>query len=275
MVILRAIGAFFVKIGRWIKDTAWVQPLLIVGGIFAIIFSIPYISTWVSSWFSSTNEATAFYNSYKVSLSGCQNDTPNSDANKLFDYMANYTPANDKDADHKKWGEKFFVVFVQESCAGCEEIYKGFEVLKNEWGTGTFTAPEGKKNDEFKLYTIFIDSEETINNETKNLFTDYFFNDYDAYFEDIMGIMQENYYSKRAGDTYQSDLKTLDNIDDFATPTVFLFDPNDGDYQTQLGISEVLFTVKGKNGGSGIYPLAYTLYDAWYHQDIFGANYEA
>ena len=43
MKILRVIGAFFVKIGRWIANTAWVQPLLIVGGIFGIIFSIPYI----------------------------------------------------------------------------------------------------------------------------------------------------------------------------------------------------------------------------------------
>ena len=40
MVVLRAIGNFFARIGRWIRDTAWVQPLLIVGGIFAIIFSM-------------------------------------------------------------------------------------------------------------------------------------------------------------------------------------------------------------------------------------------
>ena len=39
MAILRAIGRFFAKIGRWIRDTAWVQPLLIVGAIFGLIFS--------------------------------------------------------------------------------------------------------------------------------------------------------------------------------------------------------------------------------------------
>ena len=43
MKVLRAIGGFFAKIGRWIANTAWIQPLLIVGGIFGIIFSIPYI----------------------------------------------------------------------------------------------------------------------------------------------------------------------------------------------------------------------------------------
>ena len=40
MVVLRAIGGFFARIGRWIKETAWIQPLLIVGAIFAVIFAI-------------------------------------------------------------------------------------------------------------------------------------------------------------------------------------------------------------------------------------------
>ena len=52
MKILRAIGHFFAKIGRWIANTAWVQPLLIVGGIFAIIFSIPYIKRGFENLFA-------------------------------------------------------------------------------------------------------------------------------------------------------------------------------------------------------------------------------
>ena len=44
MNILRKIATPFVAIWRWIKETAWVQPLLIVGIIFAIIFSIPSIT---------------------------------------------------------------------------------------------------------------------------------------------------------------------------------------------------------------------------------------
>ena len=80
MVVLRAIGSFFVKIGRWIKETAWIQPLLIVGGIFAIIFSIPYISNWVSSWFDDSNAATNFYEKYKVSLDGAEKGESDADA---------------------------------------------------------------------------------------------------------------------------------------------------------------------------------------------------
>jgi len=98
MVVLRAISGFFVKIGRWIKETAWIQPLLIVGGIFAIIFSIPYISNWVSSWFTDSNAASGFYKDYKVSLEGADKGT--SDADDLFKYMA----SDEKSASDKaKW----------------------------------------------------------------------------------------------------------------------------------------------------------------------------
>ena len=85
MLILKAIGSFFVKIWRWIKDTAWVQPILIVGGIFALIFSIPYISEWVSSAAGKT-EGT-FYNKYSLSLEGevilSGNDEAKSEADKF------------------------------------------------------------------------------------------------------------------------------------------------------------------------------------------------
>ena len=68
MVVLRAIGRFFARIGRWIRDTAWVQPLLIVGGIFAIIFSVPYITSWVKTWGTTTSESEKFYQNTKLSL---------------------------------------------------------------------------------------------------------------------------------------------------------------------------------------------------------------
>lgn len=46
--VLHAIGSFFSKIFNWIKNTAWIQPLLIVGIIFGIIMSIKPISKWIS-----------------------------------------------------------------------------------------------------------------------------------------------------------------------------------------------------------------------------------
>ena len=270
MVVLRAIGGFFVKIGRWIKETAWIQPLLIVGGIFAIIFSIPYISNWVSSWFDDSNASTDYYNRYKVSLSGTNNS--NSDADKLFTYMS----SSEKSEDQKKrWGEKFFVVFVQEECAGCESIYKGFDVLSSNWNKGEFYK-EGS-SESYKMYTIFIDTEEEINGTKENLYQKYFFDHVDYLFEDIKGVMQDSNYVKNltSSTSYLNDLDTLDDSEKFASPTVFLYDPACEQNVTQLGVSEVLFTVSGKNNESGSYPIARTLFDCWYHQDIFSANYNA
>ncbi|MCR4879716.1 MAG: hypothetical protein K5906_02025 [Bacilli bacterium] len=273
MVVLRAIGGFFVRIGRWIKETAWVQPLLIVGGIFAIIFSIPYITNWVGSWFSGSNASNKFYEKHKVSLSGA--DKGESDADALFSYMA--SPRDQKKAeDVQKWGEKFFVVFVQEDCAGCEDIYKGFEVLEDEWGSNAAFSKEGS-TEKFKLHTIFIDTEDTINDEKKNLFQSYFFDRVDSYFEEVMAVMQESNYVKNlaVSSSYLSELETLNSVESFASPTVFLYDPACEENVTTLGVSEVLFTVNGKDNQSGSYPIAYTLFDCWYHQDIFASNYQA
>ena len=270
MIVLRAIGAFFLKIGRWIKETAWIQPLLIVGGIFAIIFSIPYISKWVSSWFSDSDAATSYFEKYKVSLEDA--DENDSKADALFSYMAS---SEKTEADKKKWGEKFYVVFVQESCTGCESIYKGFDVLDSNWHKGEF-AKDGQSED-FKMYSIFIDTEDDIDDVTENLFQKYLFDRVDYLFEDIIGVMQESYYVKNlsSSTSYLNDLQTLDDSTNFASPTVFLYDPAYEANSTQLGVSEVLFTVPGKNNESGSYPIARTLFDCWYHQDIFSANYNA
>ena len=271
MSVLRAIGGFFVKIGRWIKDTAWIQPLLIVGGIFAIIFSIPYISNWVSSWFSESNASDDFYSKYKVSLSGT--DSSSSDADALFSYMA-LDEAEKTNEQKNKWGEKFFIVFVQKECTGCESIYKGFDILSSNWNKGEFYK-EGS-SEQYKMWTIYVDTEEEVNGSTENLFQKYFFDHVDRDFEIIKSVMQDSNYVKNlsSSSSYLSDLDTLDDPQSFATPTVFLYDPKCEQNVTELGVSEVLFTVPGKNNESGSYPIARTLFDCWYHQDIFAAGYE-
>lgn len=272
MFILRAIGRFFAKIGRWIKNTAWVQPLLIVGGIFAIIFSIPYISNWVSSWFKGEQAYVTYYKNHAITLTGSYTET-GSAADALFTYMSNPSPS---EQDKQYWGEKFFVVFVQNSCNACEDIYKGFQTLENGWGAGEFERPVGN-TDVFRLYTIFVDTEETVNDETKNMFKDYFFNRFDADFEDLNASMQEAPYARNIsdGEGYKSNLATLSDVESFKSPTILLFDP---DYtfgvSSQLGVNEVLFAVNGKNGQSGPFPQARTLFDCWYHQDLFSPNYQ-
>ena len=68
MKVLRAIGAFFARIGRWIKETAWIQPLLIVGAIFAVIFAIPHIIDGVKGWFDESDAANKYFAKYQLSL---------------------------------------------------------------------------------------------------------------------------------------------------------------------------------------------------------------
>ena len=267
MVILSAIGRFFARIGRWIRDTAWVQPLLIVGGIFAIIFSIPYITQWVNSWFDSANAAQSFFSEYKVSLKDSENS--NSDADKLFNYLLNYQKDSD---DAKKYGNKFFIMLTEEDCAGCTTTYEGLKYLRDNWNKSEFVT-EGQ--DEFKLYSLFVD---TTNDDDENLFKKYFYNTYDVNFEEVAGNMPLSpYYTNQggAGSTYASNIDSLSDPNSMSVPTLFLVDL---DYecaqQNQLGITEIIFTLETKNSqGSNALGRARTLFDCWNHTDIFSTDY--
>ena len=61
MIILTAIGAFFGRIWKWIRETAWVQPLLIVGVIFGIIFSIRPIVDSITKLQEDLNSSETYY----------------------------------------------------------------------------------------------------------------------------------------------------------------------------------------------------------------------
>lgn len=72
------IGNFFVSIGRgikkgffavinWIKTTAWIQPLLIVGAIFAVILCINPVSTFIGNLFS-PNTTNEFYRQHNANM---------------------------------------------------------------------------------------------------------------------------------------------------------------------------------------------------------------
>lgn len=67
--VLKAIGGFFKRIWEWIKNTAWVQPVLIVSLIFAVIFSINPIIKGVKSALNSGNKEGAFYKAHDTKFS--------------------------------------------------------------------------------------------------------------------------------------------------------------------------------------------------------------
>ena len=265
MVVLRAIGRFFARIGRWIKETAWVQPLLIVGGIFAIIFSIPYLTKWVKSWFTDSSAAEKYYTSKKVSLKNAEDHK--SDVDGLFDYLVSYS---NSDAEgiakgEKKFGKKFFLTLVQETCSACEERYDGFKTLESEWGKGSFDAFQ---NDEgFKMHTIYVD---TKNDDGDNLFEDVYDRDVVTnLFEESISYMSGDYadhpYKDNSGESsYVSSLENLTDREQISTPTTFLIDLTDSapDWTSPHGVREILFNFEGTDG-SDSYAKARTLRDAW------------
>lgn len=284
MFILRAIGRFFARIGRWIKETAWIQPLLIVGGIFAIIFSIPYITKWVGSWFSSESAAEKFYSSYETSLKKAEEHK--SDVDKLFDYLDHYEKNTATQAEKNTYGEKFFIMLVQESCSSCEERYGGFKALKENWGKGSFDNLDG----EFKLHTIYVDS---VNSDGDNLFEEVYNRDVvSRIFEDTISYMGGEYgehpYKENGANAsnYVNELNNLTDPKNISTPTLFLIDLTDKApaWTSTYGVREVLFNFEYTDGSDDI-ARARTLRNAWTNDwmedsikstdNVFSSKYKA
>jgi len=271
MVILKAIGRFFCAIGRWIRDTAWVQPLLIVGGIFAIIFSIPAIVKGVSSWFNSGNSAEKYYanSQFLLSLEGA--DSKTSDADKLFDALEEYeSQRNDSAATKLKntYGEKFFVAFVQSGCSGCETNYPGYERLQSSWSSFGMTG-------EFKLYTIFIDQlfDYTPANPNKQPF-DYFYDNHNKFFEIASSIPENFPFYNNVGSGYSDLLEDMQTAANFQSPTNFLIDITSTGRGDSYGISECFFTLTGYNNDTTSYGYAERLRQCWNHTGMFADNWD-
>ena len=274
MVVLRAIGKFFARIGRWIKETAWVQPLLIVGGIFAIIFSIPYIVKGVSSWFDQKGTASEnFYSKFQVSLNGATKQ--DSDADKLINYLSARAEGTATEEQINKYGDQFFLSIVKEGCSGCEETYPGFETLQNNWNTGNFAVSE-KASKDFKLYTINVS--ETVDDELRNDETafDVFWNNHPDFFEEAVTVTEGSYYyvyKGGSGSDYASLLEKINDLENFQTPTTFMIDFK-AESSKEYGICDIIFNFDGKNSGSSSYALAGTLIDCWNHAGVFAGEKE-
>lgn len=154
MKILRIIGGFFAKIGRWIANTAWIQPLLIVGGIFAIIFSIPYIKKAFEKDPDTTDYNYVYYQNHSIGLD------KDGDADKLLGWLADGNGLEGKqgsiDKIKEKFGEKFFLSFV-EADSECGAAVSGYEALENKWGDSNFWGESFDNHGQFKLITILMD----------------------------------------------------------------------------------------------------------------------
>ena len=271
MKVLRAIGAFFARIGRWIKETAWIQPLLIVGAIFAIIFAIPHIINGVKGWFSESDSANKYFAKYQVSLKNADvipdgEYVGTSKVDELFTWLED----GEEESIKSKYGEKFFIAFVEENSSSCKDLYGGLKEFQEKFNKNDEFKPlEGQ----FKLHTIYTDSISTVDDET-NLFDEAWSNHY-SLFETLAdgNYLPNTFYAQNKSykkDNYESAFIS-DKSDEspISAPLLMFFDFTDKnpiENQKIKGLSDVIFSVEG----SSDLEKARTLKKCWSHTDIFG-----
>ena len=256
MIVLNAIGGFFKKIWTWIKDTAWVQPLLIVGLIFGVIFSIPSIVKGITKLKEDLNSSEAYYTRFQKTLVGGKN----SEADKITDAIE---AAMDGENTLSAYGEKFFLCFVSNECANCTEAKEGFEVLSDGWGKKY--SPDAGMGNEFKMYTIFTDEVTHETTSSKTAFVQYL-DRHIYFFEQVAAeAYQFDYYKN--GHLSDADLIAMAECStDFLTPTILLVDTTEKSANLQKPVvSEVMFGVTGDKSSNK----ADLLLDCWNHTGEF------
>ncbi len=291
MVILKSIGAFFVRIWRWIKETAWVQPLLIVGAIFAVIFSIPYITEWANGL--SGTQAYSFYSQHLETLEGQMLDDSgaDTDADRLAIALAGneavireakaggtYSELETGDFD-TSYGEKFFFVVWEDDCAACETAEGGLRYLADNWKK--YNLMPAKADEAFALHTIEASQESS--NDDDRAFTEMgtapsAFNRWTIRHIDLFqqlatdwdwvnsnykvneGIGDEDYLKFFVETSDSSD--PTEALGSFPVPSIVLVDyTEEAIAQDLAGIREVVFSVPGETEQER----AAFLMDMWNH----------
>lgn len=256
--VLYVIGQFFVRIGRWIKETAWIQPLLIVGGIFAIILSINPIYQAIKSYTDERNSAHEYYKKFQVSLKGVEN----SSADKLLAEI----DENENNQSSSLDGKKFFLVFHQVDCAACEEAREGFEKLSSY-----STSDLGGSAFSMKTIDASQDTDEDYkpsNSSAKSAF-EAFLDRNIPYFEGYASAAQNTNYFLNGGISQE----TIDKIESaevsqFQTPTIFLVDFTNN---TPGGYKGVTGVFVGVPGNTSVEKASFLL-DAWNYTGDFAAK---
>lgn len=273
--ILSAIGGFFVAIWRWIKETAWVQPLLIVGIIFGVIFSIPSIVEGFQGISDKKNSPDTYYNKYKVSLVGAEN----SPAQKLVDEIYDNENGRSSSLD----GKKFFIVFVQSNnrCAVCDSAKEGFEYLEKN-------ANVLLGGEKFEFKTIVVDEEfkkkdkEDWKKEGSVKDDDFASTAFEAFlvrnadkFEGYAENAQNSYYYLNSGIT-ETQIDNLYSADEskFQTPTVLQVDFTANATKSGSGGPGVVGAFIGLDSKESTkLSKAEFFADAWNYENRFGSNF--
>jgi hypothetical protein len=260
---MKSIGSFFSRVfggfWGWIKETAWVQPLLIVGIIFSVIFSIPTISEWVQGIAENINSAESYYRNYQRKLEGEED----SQAQKLIDAMME---------ESDEFGEKFMLAFVQVNCQFCTDVQPAFKLLQEDASRfyGTNETSEGlvgvtkQEFGTFKFYTIFIDEEFSFPEDETTTPFQRFLNRNEAFLERTADVARNSWYFIN-GFIDDARIETLEGGETNAipTPTVIMYDLSTT--SPEVGISELVISVPGASS----FDKATFLSNAWMHRSEF------
>lgn len=299
MNILKKMATPFVAIWRWIKETAWVQPLLIVGVIFAIIFSIPSITKWVQSRDFGDDTYTWLENK-QLSLEGCTNEKLSGEASDFFEAFdeaqSKWTSSKQEArASMKKYvgdSNKMFLYFVKENDQ-TGQINEANKLLVDElWQDKVVTAAKNKYGEEnyksyaadFKYQSIFVDQKIEVD-KNDHTYDDNTAFDYlmttkgDNVFSTIQGnwqnfpyyqnLLNGKFTSSTTIDSYSSSIKNI--IDpkkyDSSIPALVVIDLTDNN-KTNSIVSNVVFSFEGSNK----YERADFLAHAWIGTEEFATK---
>lgn len=292
MKFLKIIATPFIRIGRWIKETAWVQPLLIVGCIFAVIFSIPYIVRGIQNLSSGEDDNMAYYNDRKISMLGAYNREGDA-----YDFLTSFEEVsiaftsyqmNHENEEYNSsedmaviddfvdtYGEKFFFVLSKDDCDACDALSSAFQYLEDNSSTYSVTGLDvktiitdedmGDEADEYKNTSAF----EELYNSTSGAFDQFYSAGYYG-----------SYYSANISDVsgYRTNLDTLhaEDINNMQVPLLVLIDLSKNydeannfvefNNKSLYAASQVLFSVDGDTDGEKSIQLA----NCWnYTGDLF------
>lgn len=272
--VLLAIAKPFVALWNWIKETAWVQPLLIVGCIFAIIFSIPYIVSGIQSLISD-DDAFEYLEDNMLSMEDTYKGESEADefleqyldvANEWTDiYTGESTSTTAIDSFKKKYGEKMFFVLASSDCDACSNISEALEYLEDY-------ADDLDLNGEYEFYCIITD-EEMDEDEQEDYYDEIgafvqLYNRWPGYFEDIYIAAQRNNYYNNLSDpaSFRDSLANLMDPDDLEVPVVTVIDLSEENTSRYI-TTQVFFSIDGETSRTRAIQLA----DAWnYNGKIYG-----
>ena len=283
MNFLKKLGTPFVALWRWIKETAWVQPLLIVGVIFAIIFSIPSITSWVQSWDFGDDKYNWLENK-QLSLEGITDEKIDGEAADFFstfEEAQSFWKNDNKDEARKTMksytgdADKLFLYFVQENDAANNINEANKYLVEEAWKNKVISRAEEagiEVKGSFQYRTIFTD--QTIEDkdgeyiyESHTAF-EYLLKsrEFESFYSTIYSAYQNTAYyqniiaDKVTGvqlDSYQSSINSLRTTTNPSAPTLFIIDLSDNSKNDI--VSNIVFSIDG----SDKYARADFLANAW------------